>query len=126
MPKLSMLPMSNASSSRSTIRPLSRFILLLFVLSLAGTGLMKPARSVASRAVVETTISTLAGGGFGSNVPARQAPMVLPTGAALDPMGRGFYVIDEVDGTSLLRFVNTSPNPLTLAGMPARAATWMP
>ena len=38
--------------------------------------------------------------------------MVLPTAVALDPRGRGFYVIDEVDGTSLLRFVNTTANPL--------------
>ena len=42
--------------------------------------------------------------------------MVLPTAVALDPRGRGFYVVDEVDGTSLLRFVNTSTNPVTLAG----------
>ena len=53
--------------------------------------------SATSAAVIETTISTIAGGGFGSDVPARQAPMVLPTAVALDPRGRGFYIVDEVD-----------------------------
>jgi uncharacterized protein (TIGR03437 family) len=75
------------------------------------------AQSAASPAATETTISTVAGGGFGSDVPARQAPMVLPTAVALDPRGRGFFVIDEVDGTSLLRFVNTTANALNLAGV---------
>jgi uncharacterized protein (TIGR03437 family) len=65
----------------------------------------------------DITISTVAGGGFGSNVAARQAPMALPTGAMLDPLGRGFYVVDEVNGTSLLRFVNTSASPVTLGGV---------
>lgn len=43
--------------------------------------------------------------------------MVLPTGVALDPLGRGFYVIDEVNGTGLLRFVNTTASAVTLAGI---------
>ncbi len=61
-------------------------------------------------------ISTLAGGGLSANAQARQAPMELPTALVFDPQGRGFYVVDDVDGTSLLRFVNTSPAPVTLAG----------
>jgi uncharacterized protein (TIGR03437 family) len=71
----------------------------------------------AQPAPIETTISTLAGGGFGSNVPARQAPMALPTGAALDPLGRGIYVVDEVNGTSLLRFLNTGTEAATIGGV---------
>lgn len=63
-----------------------------------------------------TIISTIAGGGFSNNVPPREAPMVYPSATALDPLGRGFYVVDEVNGSSLLRFVNTSANPVTLAG----------
>jgi uncharacterized protein (TIGR03437 family) len=43
--------------------------------------------------------------------------MVLPTGVALDPLGRGFYVIDEVGGSSLVRFVNTTADAVTLAGI---------
>jgi sugar lactone lactonase YvrE len=62
------------------------------------------------------TISTLAGGGLSSNVPARQAPVVFPTAVTRDPLGRGFYLIDETNSGALLRFVNTSPNPVTLAG----------
>lgn len=64
----------------------------------------------------EISIATVAGGGFGSNVPVRQAPMVQPTACVFDPLGRGFYVVDEVNGTSLLRFVNTGTAPVTLAG----------
>ena len=97
-----------------------RIVSLLFtIISLAV--LTTPDRSSAqaafSIATTDTTISTIAGGGFGSDVPVRQAPMVLPTAVALDPRGRGFYVIDEVDGTSLLRFVNTTANSLALAGV---------
>src|SRR5205823_2700201 len=58
---------------------------------------------------------TIAGGGFGANAQARQSPMELPTALAFDPQGRGFYVVDDIGGTSLLRFVNTSPNQVTLA-----------
>ncbi len=63
-----------------------------------------------------TIISTVAGGGFSNNVPPREAPMVYPSATALDPLGRGFYVVDEVNNSSLLRFVNTAANPVTLAG----------
>jgi uncharacterized protein (TIGR03437 family) len=91
------------------------------VLIFAGLSLIvrtqSSAQSINATAILENTITTIAGGGFGSDVPARLAPMVLPMAVALDPMGRGFYVIDEVDGTSLLRFVNTSGNRLTLAGV---------
>ncbi|MBI3759248.1 MAG: hypothetical protein HY269_05780, partial [Deltaproteobacteria bacterium] len=67
-----------------------------------------PFATAQQAAITPTTISTVAGGGFGANAPARQAPMELPTALVFDPSGRGFYVVDEVDGTSLLRFVNTS------------------
>ena len=94
-----------------------RFLILIVVLILTVTALIARRNvSATSVAVTETTISTIAGGGFGSDVPARQAPMVLPTAVALDPRGRGFYMVDEVDGTSLLRFVNTLSVPVTLAG----------
>lgn len=62
------------------------------------------------------TISTIAGGGFSSNIPVKQAPMGLPSGVALDPQSRGFYVLDEIDSASLLRFVNTTTDNITLAG----------
>ncbi|MFN0085178.1 MAG: Ig-like domain-containing protein [Blastocatellia bacterium] len=61
-----------------------------------------------------TVITTIAGGGIATNAPAKEAPMVDPSGAALDPQGRGFYVLDNTNGTSLLRFVNTTGNPVTL------------
>ena len=64
-----------------------------------------------------TVISTIAGGGFSTNAPAKQAPMVLPTAVATDPLGRGFYVVDESNSASLLRFVNTTNENVTLAGI---------
>jgi hypothetical protein len=76
-----------------------------------------PAAAVQGGVGSRTTISTIAGGGFSTNAPVRQAPMVLPTATAIDPQGRGFYVIDENNGTSLLRFVNTTSIPVTLAGV---------
>jgi uncharacterized protein (TIGR03437 family) len=107
-------------SSRLTAAKQRRLLIAIILLSLTASGLglwnNASAHSSTSTDATETTISTVAGGGFGSNVQARQAPMVLPTGAALDPAGRGFYVIDEVSGTSLVRFVNTSGEAVTLAG----------
>lgn len=99
----------------------SRSLILLLGLILASSGSLLldrvSAQSAAEGAVIDLTIATLAGGGFGSNVPVRQAPMVQPVCVLFDPLGRGFYIIDEVSGTSLLRFVNTSANPVTLAGI---------
>jgi len=59
-------------------------------------------------------INTIAGG-YGDNAPARQAPFTTPSAIARDPQGRGVYVIDEA-GASLIRFINTSNAPATIAG----------
>lgn len=112
----------DASPAIFTFRTLRIIFLGLTVgLTIAGNALLSrqrtSAQSASFSATTDTTISTIAGGGFGSDVPARQAPMVLPTAVTPDPLGRGLYVIDEVDGTSLLRFVNTTANPVTLAGV---------
>ncbi|MDQ3010878.1 MAG: hypothetical protein M3X11_09280, partial [Acidobacteriota bacterium] len=100
-----------------SIRRIALVFMAIAVVTGATTWTRTWAQSAFSVATTEATISTIAGGGFGSDVPVRQAPMVLPTAVVLDPRGRGFYVIDEVDGTSLLRFVNTTANPLMLAGV---------
>lgn len=63
------------------------------------------------------TISTIVGGGYSTNVEARSAPMTLPTAVARDPQGRGFFVIDEYNNSSYLRFINTTTQPVTLAGI---------
>ncbi len=119
--KMNNFRFTNYGSS-SPFRPLRRrYLIATIALIFAVSGLTllgkTAAHSSIPNAVTETTISTIAGGGFGSNVGARQAPMVLPTGVALDPRGRGFYVIDEVNGSSLVRFVNTTANPVILAGV---------
>src|SRR5581483_5367547 len=77
----------------------------LFVRVRRAFGLTAPLQS---GVVTRTIISTIAGGGFSNNAPPREAPMAYPVATALDPQGRGFYVVDELGGSSLLRFVNTS------------------
>lgn len=94
----------------------SRWCGFVVCLVLGSSALNWVAQAQNTPAVTAVVVSTVAGGGLGANAPARQAPMELPTALVFDPLGRGFYVIDEVDGTSLLRFVNTSANPVTLAG----------
>lgn len=60
------------------------------------------------------TIDTVAGG-YGENAFAKQAPFTSPVGIALDPKGRGYYVVDSANGF-LLRFVNTTRNEVTIGG----------
>ncbi|MFN9743175.1 MAG: HYR domain-containing protein [Acidobacteriota bacterium] len=62
-----------------------------------------------------TVISTIAGGGLGISVPVLTVAMSQPIGVVLDPKGRGYYVLDERDGVGLVRFVNTTTAPVTVA-----------
>jgi uncharacterized protein (TIGR03437 family) len=67
-------------------------------------------------------INTVAGGGFTSSVPAKQAPMTEPSVTALDPsippaQGFGLYVVDKVKGRTVIRFVNGTQAPLVRAGI---------
>ncbi len=81
----------------------------LWCVWIAGAGgMIAPVLAGTQAGNQEITIRTIAGGGFGSNVPVRDAPMVQPTAVVFDPLGRGFYVVDEVNGTSVLRFVITT------------------
>jgi uncharacterized protein (TIGR03437 family) len=63
------------------------------------------------------TINTLAGGGYTASVPVRQAPVSKPLMVARDPQGRGFYLLEEGSYASVIRFVNTSSQAVTLAGV---------
>lgn len=101
---------SNASANTS---PTLRKIRQVFRSALNLTPVVAVQGGIGSR----TMISTIAGGGFSTNAPIKQAPMVLPTAVATDPKGRGFYVIDDINGTSLLRFVNTTANSVNLGGV---------
>lgn len=60
-------------------------------------------------------INTIAGG-TGSGAQAKLAALGKVLAVALDPLGRGFYVVEESNTTQFLRFVNSSSVPLTLAG----------
>jgi uncharacterized protein (TIGR03437 family) len=98
-----------------------RCLIIAACLILAGSAIFvshnSSAQSPAVVAETRVSISTVAGGGFGSNVAARQAPMVQPTAAVLDPQGRGFYIVDESNTATLIRFANTSSNTVTLGGV---------
>ena len=65
------------------------------------------------------TISTIAGGGFDVDLPAGQAPAGEPAGVIRDALGRGFFVLDARpdNGPVIIRFVNTSAQSVTLAGV---------
>lgn len=62
-------------------------------------------------------ISTIAGGGYTGGAPLKQAPMGLPKAVALDPRGRGFYTVEEINQVTHIRFANTTEAPVTLAGI---------
>jgi sugar lactone lactonase YvrE len=61
-------------------------------------------------------ISTLVGGGFTTENPALKSPMGQPTATVLDPLGRGVFLVEERDSTSLLRFVNTTSDVVVIGG----------
>lgn len=62
-------------------------------------------------------ITTIAGGAFGASAPAKEGPLSLPIGVARDTQGRGIFFIDDISGDRLLRFLNTTANSLTFAGV---------
>lgn len=62
-----------------------------------------------------TMIDTIAGG-LGDGNPALQAPFGALTAIARDPQNRGIYVVDVIDRNTLIRFINTSNAPVTIAG----------
>ncbi|MEP7271701.1 MAG: hypothetical protein ABI882_09355 [Acidobacteriota bacterium] len=66
-------------------------------------------------------ITTAVGGGYSSSAPAKQAPISLPIGVVRDTQGRGLFFIDDIQGSRLLRFLNTSQNSVTLAGATIKA-----
>jgi uncharacterized protein (TIGR03437 family) len=102
--------------SRRTVRVLLAALLLAATTMLMWHG--SPARaSLAEAAAADNIISTAAGGAFQAGAPAKQTPLAYPIGVARDTLGRGFYFIDDYNSSRLLRFVNTTPNSVTLAGV---------
>ncbi|QQS47372.1 MAG: hypothetical protein IPM66_01530 [Acidobacteriota bacterium] len=69
-----------------------------------------------------TLIDTVAGG-FGEGNPIRQSPFGDMSAIARDPQGRGIYVADNVSGQSIIRFLNLSDSPVTLAGITIEPGT---
>jgi uncharacterized protein (TIGR03437 family) len=65
----------------------------------------------------DNIINTAAGGAFQTTAPAKQTPLAYPVGVARDTQGRGFFFIDDYNSSRLLRFTNTTQNPVTIAGI---------
>ncbi len=59
-------------------------------------------------------IETIAGGVLGDGNLGTKAHLVIPIAAALDPLGRGVYIVDNPGGVSLIRFLNTTRNQVTV------------
>ncbi|MGA1368336.1 MAG: IPT/TIG domain-containing protein, partial [Blastocatellia bacterium] len=62
------------------------------------------------------TIETIVGG-LGEGTNARQATLQEVLQLARDPLGRGVYFVDASTEFSVLRFINTTSEPVTLAGV---------
>jgi sugar lactone lactonase YvrE len=62
-------------------------------------------------------IETIAGGVLGDGNLGAKAHLVMPIAAALDPLGRGVYIVDNPGGVSLIRFLNTTRNQATIGGI---------
>lgn len=69
-------------------------------------------------------IDTIAGGLYGDGNVSTKATLVTPQVIAVDPQGRGVYFVDVVSNTpALLRFLNTTRNTVTLAGIKIAGGT---
>src|SRR6267378_4541949 len=97
---------ASSPASAPSSRNIHWNLLSLAALLLTGVAVLAWSQSGASAArganpaevAADNTITTIVGGGFGSSVPAKQAPMVLPSAVARDPLGRGIYIVDSVNG----------------------------
>ncbi len=69
-----------------------------------------------------TMIDTVAGG-LGEGNLATQSPFGILVAAARDPQNRGLYVVDNLGGNALIRFINTTNTSVTIAGKLVQAGT---
>ncbi len=68
-------------------------------------------------------IDTVAGGILGDGNLGNKAILITPVAVAVDPLGRGIFLIDAPSGVAYLRFLNTTRNQVTLAGRKITAGT---
>jgi sugar lactone lactonase YvrE len=81
-------------------------------------------RSVTTPGNPALLIYPLAGGLYGDGNPGTKATLASPIVAAADPQGRGVYFVDNVpNAPALLRFLNTTRNPVTIAGIKIAGGT---
>ena len=62
-----------------------------------------------------TNIDTVVGG-VGEGAPAKQSPYLTPYSVAADVQNRGVFVLENGESASVLRFINTTNQPVTLGG----------
>lgn len=91
-------------------------VALILLLALACAALLLEHRLPSASAQSGTPIINTIAGGAGSGAPAKLAALGKVLAVALDPLGRGFYLVEESNATQFLRFVNTGSAAVTLAG----------
>jgi uncharacterized protein (TIGR03437 family) len=69
-----------------------------------------------------TNIDTIVGG-LGEGAPARQSPYLTPYAVAADVQNRGVFVMESAANGTVLRFINTTNQPVTLGGRVIEAGT---
>jgi uncharacterized protein (TIGR03437 family) len=69
----------------------------------------------ASASTGTTDIDTVVGG-YGEGNPALQSPYGALLSIARDPLERGIFVVDRLNDTSYIRFINTTVAPVNIAG----------
>lgn len=83
---------------------------------LALSGGLIDSRGTTSTSNAVPIIDTIAGGILGDGVDTLRVNMVSPVAVALDPQGRGLYIVDATNAGNLIRFINTTRNTVTIGG----------
>ncbi len=83
---------------------------------LAANGAVIDTRNTTSSGNAFALIDTIAGGILGDGNDVLKVNMVSPIAIAVDPQGRGIYIVDATNAGNLIRFINTSRNAVTIGG----------
>lgn len=83
---------------------------------LASSGAIIDTRNTTSSGNAFPIIDTIAGGILGDGNDVLRVNMVTPVAVAIDPLGRGIFIVDATNAGNLIRFVNTSRNSVTIGG----------
>lgn len=83
---------------------------------LATNGAVIDTRNTTSSGNAFPLIDTIAGGILGDGNDVLKVNMISPVAVAIDPQGRGIYIVDATNSGNLIRFISTSRNAVTIGG----------